>query len=59
MKSGFSFSLNAQSGAIIHTGRYPYLQHLFFVNAPSALTGLAWFVDHAARSVALAAGPAY
>ena len=58
VEAGFSFSLNAQSGAVVHAGRDPDFQHFFFAHAASALAGLAGVADDSAGPVALAAGSA-
>jgi hypothetical protein len=58
MDAGFSFSLDAQSGAIIHAGGNSDFQHFFSANAPSALAGVTGFGDNLAGSVTLIAGSA-
>jgi hypothetical protein len=58
VEAGFSLSLNAQPGAVVHSCRDPYFEDFFSSDAASPLTGSARFADHSPRSVTLAAGPA-
>ena len=59
METGLAFSLNSQSGAVIHSGWYPDLQNLFLANPASPLAGLTRLANDSTGSVALTAGSAY
>ena len=59
MDSGFPFSLNSQSGAIIDAGWDSYFQHFFSVNTAATAACFTRFCDHSTGAVALTACPAY
>ena len=59
VESGFAFSLDTQSGAVVHARRNSDFEDFFLAHPSAALAGFAGLADDPAGAVALAAGPAY